>query len=319
MRIETAQIALQGQHSARSEQRRVETLRIERSETAVAAVPVTSGRSSETPSAQVDLDHEVLLIKLLVEALSGRKIHVAHIDPGSGITLDSLASPEAQPGGQFSIEYSFSEFYSESEHTRFRATGTVQTAAGQDFAFSLELQMSRSFSSQSTVELRAGQRKDPLVLNFDAAAAQLGTQKFSFDLDANGTPEQISFVGPHSAFLALDRNGNGVIDNGLELFGAVSGDGFADLARFDEDGNGFIDEGDSVFARLLAYSRSEYGELHLHTLAQRGIGALYLGRVATAFELRDTSNSALGTVRTTGLYINEDFTLGTMQQLDLVV
>lgn len=42
--------------------------------------------------------------------------------------------------------------------------------------------------------------------------------------------------------LSLDQNGNGEIDNGTELFGTKSGDGFADLARYDLDYNGWIDE-----------------------------------------------------------------------------
>ena len=54
-------------------------------------------------------------------------------------------------------------------------------------------------------------------------------------------------LGSGSGFLALDKNGNGKIDDGSELFGTKSGDGFADLAEYDSDGNGWIDEKGRVY------------------------------------------------------------------------
>lgn len=53
-----------------------------------------------------------------------------------------------------------------------------------------------------------------------------------------------------SGFLALDRNQNGVVDDGSELFGTQSGDGFAHLALYDQDSNGWIDANDPVFDKL---------------------------------------------------------------------
>lgn len=60
-------------------------------------------------------------------------------------------------------------------------------------------------------------------------------QKFYFDLDADGTADRISMLKSGSGFLALDKNGNGKIDDGSELFGTQSGDGFADLEEYDID------------------------------------------------------------------------------------
>ena len=65
--------------------------------------------------------------------------------------------------------------------------------------------------------------------------AEVSDQTFYFDLDADGKEEEISVLNG-SGYLALDKNGDGTINDGSELFGTRNGDGFADLAQYDEDG-----------------------------------------------------------------------------------
>ncbi len=101
---------------------------------------------------------------------------------------------------------------------------------------------------------------DPIVLNLDTDATTLSDQTFLFDLDADGTEDRIAALGPGSGFLALDQNGNGRLDDGNELFGTKSGNGFADLAAYDEDGNGWIDENDAVFDLLKVWYRDSSGK-----------------------------------------------------------
>ncbi|MGP1665284.1 MAG: hypothetical protein ACTS5I_05105, partial [Rhodanobacter sp.] len=113
--------------------------------------------------------------------------------------------------------------------------------------------------------------------------------------------------------------GDGTINDGRELFGALSGDGFADLAAYDDDGNGWIDENDAVFSKLLIWSRHEDGTEQLRGLLQHGIGAIHLGQADTPFAIKDDSNALQGAVRATGIYLHEDGGVGTVQQIDLVV
>jgi len=68
-----------------------------------------------------------------------------------------------------------------------------------------------------------------------------------FDIDADGTLDSLTWLAPGMVWLALDRNGNGNIDDGSELFGGATpgadgGSGYKGLAAFDIDGNGYVEQ-----------------------------------------------------------------------------
>lgn len=120
-------------------------------------------------------------------------------------------------------------------------------------------------------------------------------------------------------FLALDKNGDGKINDGAELFGPSTGSGFAELAQYNEDGNNWIDENDSIYERLRIWSRDAAGNDYLLALGEKGIGAIFVGSVETMFQLKDPSNTLLGQTMSTGIYLREDGQAGTVQQIDLAV
>lgn len=144
------------------------------------------------------------------------------------------------------------------------------------------------------------------MLNLGAGPVSLdGSRRVSFDLNADGKADSMAALASHSAFLALDRNGNGRVDDGRELFGALSGDGFADLAAFDEDRNGFIDEGDSIFQQLKLWRPDESGAGELVDLRTAGVGAIGLARAYADFDLA-SGRQLEGRVRSTGLFFFEN-------------
>ncbi|MDA3847001.1 MAG: hypothetical protein PF505_10755 [Vallitaleaceae bacterium] len=63
-------------------------------------------------------------------------------------------------------------------------------------------------------------------------------KKITFDITSSGNPTQMSFVKSGSGFLSIDKNQDGIINDGTELFGPATGNGFLELAAFDDDENG---------------------------------------------------------------------------------
>jgi hypothetical protein len=244
--------------------------------------------------------------------------HTAAVAPSQETTPESAPAPESGP--VFGLRYSYQESYSESETTTFSAQGTVNTADGQEVSIDVSVTMSRSFSAEISESVEMGAAlQDPLVVNYSGTAAELTERTFHFDIDADGTSDQIHFVKPGSGFLALDKNGDGQVNDGSELFGTQSGDGFADLAAYDEDGNGFIDGGDTVFEKLRVFVQDGAGNRQLAALGATGVEAIYLGHTSTPFEIKNERNELQGVVRETGIFVGEDGNAGTVQQIDLVV
>lgn len=283
---------------------------------------------SEEQEKTVDLNSRIL--REMFERLTGRRFRIIDPTQFSGTQpVDNVAAniqengetvqPEAGESAGFGLAYDYHESHYEYEKTEFAASGTIATADGQKIDFSVGLSMSREFYSEQNMQLRAGDAlKDPLVINFSGTAAQLGQRDFYFDIDADGSKDQIAFVGEGSGLLALDRNEDGSINDGSELFGALSGDGFADLSAYDLDGNNWIDENDAVYENLRIWSRNSDGEDTLIGLGAAGVGAIYLGHIETMFSVKDSQNSMVGQVKETGLAVMESGQVVTMQQLDLV-
>lgn len=239
---------------------------------------------------------------------------------GGGRTMDPLSALFSDYTGRSAFHMIRSDNFFEAEQTNFATEGRVVTASGREISFNVEVSMSRSFYEEtaSVLDLSGVQLTDPLVINLNTETASVSDQKFYFDLDADGHQEQISRLNAGSGFLALDRNGDGIINDGSELFGTASGNGFADLAQYDQDGNGWIDEADEIFDKLLIWQKDENGKDVLRGLGAAGVGAIYLGNVNTEFSLNSQAdNRTNAVVRQTGMFLYENGDAGTMQQIDL--
>lgn len=209
----------------------------------------------------------------------------------------------------------FNSLYVESRELNFNAKAIIQSGQKQ-LEINLEVNISQSFVAQNRLSLDVNQ-VDPLVISLDGTMPQLSSKKFAFDIDSDGTKDQISLLKSGNGFLALDKNGNGKIDNGSELFGASSGDGFSELLKYDDDNNGWIDENDAIFDKLRIWLKTD-NEDRLIALGEVGIGAIFLGSTNTPFSLKSDINNQLGEIKKSGLVVFEDGKAGIISQVDLI-
>lgn len=211
----------------------------------------------------------------------------------------------------------------ESEAVSFKTMGSARTEDGREIDFNVEFGMKRHFAATfQSLEMEdyTAALCDPLVINTGADTLDIGDRKFLFDLDGDGREEEISGLGKGSGFLALDKDNDGKINDGRELFGTGSGDGFKDLSLYDSDLNGWIDENDPVFNRLKVWYKEGEEDERLLSLKDAGIGAIYLGNVNTDFSDKNAETGKLnGIIRKTGIFLRENGGVGTVQHVDLAL
>ncbi len=305
--------------------------------------------SSKTRSLQmswkdqvVSSEHELRLklIQAILNSLTGKKTHVRapnisfhggiYNGMGKRYTMEqvdalalgvtpSLVTRGAQSSAGFGIVYNRNEIQSERSRVGFSASGVVKTQDGREVTLNLNVNIDQAMTKQSKFSFLAGDAlKDPLIINFDSGFPSFSDRTMTFDLDCDGKNDTCSQLQSNSGFLAIDKNGNGIIDDGKELFGPQTNDGYGELAQYDEDGNGWIDENDSVFQSLKIWYHDEAGVSRLVGLVDKNVGAIYLGNVDTAMNLYHEDEMA-GALKQSGFVLLESGETRVMQEIDLKI
>ena len=327
MKIEQSAVTLHAEHRFSSEYE----ARLE-SEISFRSVYDGVAQAGELPASgatELNTDRQAQLLMLLeaflvrlLELISGKQDSPVN-DLRTQLKTQLPENGTTRPERALEMEWKneFTEIFREHERTDFSAKGKINTADGRSLDFKLELAMCRDFECERKAidSGKAVVMRDPLVINFDGRAAELSGKRFAFDRDADGMSESIGALASSSGYLAIDSNGDGRINDGSELFGTRTGNGFADLAAFDGDGNRWLDEADAAFTDLRIWQRDGAGQDTLSSLRDKGVGALYLGSTETPFALNDSDNRPLAQIRASGIYLREDGSAGTLQQVDLAV
>lgn len=268
------------------------------------------------------------VIAKTVDELTGARTAISnytHNNRSSRRLQDALALQGAEKrffqvgGQQFKMSFASLKVHYEYEFMDFSSSGEVITADGRSINFNLDLSLQRTSVVHESILGRAasGYLIDPLVLHFDNGLDKLVEQSFFFDIDDDGDKEKIPGLGQGSGFLVLDIDGDTRITSGRELFGPISGSGFADLAVHDLDGNNWIDENDPVFSKLQVWVNASDGQQELLSLKEAGVGAISLSNTGSLFNLKTSSNILLGQVAASGIFLTEGGEVKSLQDLNL--
>lgn len=279
-------------------------------------------KDAEMPS---EGDIKLFVLKQLLERLFGAKFRVMSnndMPNGDDVTAPACCNEEsaaevenAREGWGFS--YDFTEEQYRMEQVTFAAKGEVTLEDGTKISFEADFLMKSETYSRRSVSVKGGDALiDPLTLSAHSGAV-LTDNKVPFDINADGTEELIPELAEGVYILALDRNNNEKIDDGSELFGPMSGNGFNELRLLDSDGNGWIDENDSIFYALKLWRKTSEGETLLD-LKSQNIGAILAHAVETPVALTN-GNDLLGRVRESGIYLSENGTPGFVREIDVKI
>jgi len=296
--------------------------------------PVSGSSSPDQVLPGTTLDARLRELKLLLEemyqkqlSLAGEKIagfSARDSDQMQGVTPNKAGAPErdalsmtvtgvAQERAQnLSL---IKVRMQESEQLSYAIRG--QVVLSDNRVIDVDFVESRQRELDITLEVGAEEARrliDPLVINLNGPL-QMNDQRVLFDLNSDGDQEGIAELGEGSYYLAVDLDNNGIIDDGAELFGAQSGNGFAELQQYDLDNNGLIDQGDPVFEQLQLFRPDN----EMTSLSERGVIAIGLAHTATPYNLTNRQGELLAHLRASGFYLTDDGFAGSVQQIDHTV
>ncbi|MEP1444686.1 MAG: hypothetical protein ABJK37_01055 [Paraglaciecola sp.] len=288
----------------------------------------TQSTTLEDEAYSVSLSPEQEVQKRAIENLSGRKITIygenqqlSHTSTSESNTFSfwqQFSSQETRLQGHLVNEssvLSVSERLYEYERMDYNTTLQLEDAQGAVTSMSLSLSYTRELDIEQQLTLTAAEFTDPLVLNIGNKAQLYAEDKQAFDLDADGQKELIPELASGVWYLAYDRNQNGEIDNGTELFGAQTGQGFTELAELDDDNNGLIEADDDLYKALSLWD----GKNSLMSLADGGIRAISLNAANTPFTFTDDRGNAIAQIRQTSVFMTDNNSLGAIHQVDIAV
>lgn len=188
----------------------------------------------------------------------------------------------------------------------------LQAFQAKGFQINVQLEFSFSFSASIAAQEGVVMESDPIILDLNDDGFNLTSYKNGarFDILGTGKPVTTAFVTGGDAFLAMDHNGDGIINDGTELFGDQRGaaNGFEELRKLDSNGDGLINHLDRDFDKLLLFRDNGNGITgpgELLTLAEAGIAEIRLGY--TNVNQRTSGGNRIAQIAS---YVRTDGTLG---------
>lgn len=180
-----------------------------------------------------------------------------------------------------------------------------------NFQFQMELKFEMTMEIRTAVE-SLDKQQDPIVFDLDGDGIELTdtANGVRFDITGTGKTVQTAWVRGGDALLAWDRNGNGKIDSGLELFGDQRGatNGFEELRKLDTNSDGFIGPEDEHYDDLVLWQDNGDGISTKDELSR--LSSLGIERIALNYKNVDITLNGNNTMTQKTFFIRRDHTVG---------
>lgn len=280
--------------------------------------------------------HDLLnkfIIEILLSRFLGREQKDIKLYPNESCHCDNkdenyfenkAAKPRTIIETKIRFEQETTQEYYKKNSIEFNTKAIIKTS-DKDLEIDLNLSYTQEFyeSYKEKISFEKTVFIDPLIIHYDLTSNYFDSISdeltFEFDINSNGDNENIPLLKEGSGFLALDKNSNGTIDNGTELFGPKTNKGFNELKEYDKDQNNWIDENDSIFKDLRIWSKNEKGDDTLVTLGNANVGAIYLGDVASTFNYDKSVNEGLAHLKRSSIFLTEEGKAGLITSVDFAV
>jgi len=275
---------------------------------------VSSDKPLESGSADPKLERDLDLMLRMIskdekeyESLKARFEKLLNQARGGITTGEETAAVAAEASAETAAESttavgsSTSGTFATGQQSQALTTEEMSASLARRNSYELNLK----FRQNTSVEERIGisleelgiKKVDPLVLDLDGKGIQLteAGKGAIFDVTADGKLDSTAWVKGNTALLTYDRNGNGVVDNGSELFGDQNGaaHGFEELGKYDANGDRKITILDPIFKALKLYrdlnGDGKMSKNEFSSLSELGIKALNLNFMRTSADINGNS------------------------------
>lgn len=271
--------------------------------------PVEIGDLTDDEKNLLATNPQLFAIAKMLESQTGKKVNIDRlIIAESNGTLGSMISS--------SPIYDYHRRSYESNGMQFRSSGTAKLADGSEIKFELNIAWLKEFAVENRFAVQDGKiLTDPLVVSFGANEPLIG-DTFAFNLSSD--VKQLNFTSASGGYLVYDKNKDGVINDGSELFGPATGKGFLELAKYDQDKNGWIDSNDEIFKQLKIWVVRQDGDA-LFSLEEAGVGAISLKTTEINYTAKDSIDNTFAHYKNASVALGENGGTFGVFEVDLAV
>jgi len=248
------------------------------------------------------------------EKVNGTLSSINDIFSAPSAELINIDGQSFQQGDLLSVE----QWRSHEQHLNYQVQG-VFNVNDQELSLDYNFALSSEQVSYSKIEVSAAALKDPIIVQFGSQGLGNIKGQQDFAINQDNTLDSLPIFSGDVGYLVYDKNNNQQADNGNELFGPTTGQGFTELAQLDSNNNGFIDPDDQQFEQLYLWQPN--GDIdqieQLLSLAEAKIQAISLSAISTPFDFYDQQGEIQAQLRLSSFAISESGNGRGVHQIDV--